>query len=190
MSYRSVFVVLAAAAVAGPAVAQPYQLSTLGSFTPASGFGSYGTLAQDAAGNLYGATGDGGANGPGTVFKVVAGPGTDTTLYSSDDGADRGDPYTDLTLGTDGVTLYGTTFAGGAAGNGTVFSLTPVPERRSGWRPSGWWSSGDGPPGGRRPVVPGATFRGVPDEAEERKSRLRDLNSRPPLYESGALPLS
>lgn len=118
-------------------------LSTVEPFGGADGSSPYGSPVLDFAGVLYGTTTAGGANGRGTVFKVAAGPGTVTTLYLSDDRADGGDPYTDLTRGTDGVTLYGTTFAGGAAGNGTVFSLTPVPERRSGWRPSGWWSSGD-----------------------------------------------
>jgi uncharacterized repeat protein (TIGR03803 family) len=46
-----------------------------------------------------------------------------TTLYNFPGGGDGANPNAGVT-GSDGV-LYGTTFYGGSANNGTVFSLTP-----------------------------------------------------------------
>jgi len=80
-------------------------------------------LIQDAAGNLYGTTSNGGAFGSGTVFKVS---GTkETVLYSF--GAQSHDGYAavaGLTMDAAG-NLYGTTPAGGLYGGGSVFQLVP-----------------------------------------------------------------
>ena len=80
-------------------------------------------LVADAAGNLYGATVNGGSQGGGTVFQL-SGPAhtTLTTLYDFTGGADGGNPFGALVLDAAG-TLYGTTEFGGAGGLGTVFSL-------------------------------------------------------------------
>ncbi|MGQ0568133.1 MAG: choice-of-anchor tandem repeat GloVer-containing protein [Armatimonadota bacterium] len=80
-------------------------------------------------GVLYGTTSGGGANlagesGAGTIFRITT-SGTETVLYSF--GATAGDgsrPGAGLTKAPDG-NLYGTTEAGGAYGNGTVFRITP-----------------------------------------------------------------
>jgi len=87
---------------------------------------------QDAAGNLYGTTVQGGANQTGTAFELSppAQPGgawTETVLYSfcSDGGTnctDGGQSKAGLLRDPVG-NLYGTTFAGGSHGGGTVFTL-------------------------------------------------------------------
>jgi uncharacterized repeat protein (TIGR03803 family) len=100
------------------------------------GYGpSTGPLLFDAAGNLYGTVGAGGAYFGGTAFKLtptVGGAWTDTVLYSFGNGTDGNSPSTGLTFDAAG-NLYGTTFYGGTypcgqqlRGCGTVFELTPV----------------------------------------------------------------
>jgi YVTN family beta-propeller protein/uncharacterized repeat protein (TIGR03803 family) len=82
-------------------------------------------LVQASNGNFYGTTSDGGANnGGGTVFEIAA--GQLTTLYSfcSQPGCTDGNAsQAPLVQATNG-NLYGTTYAGGAAGEGTVFEIT------------------------------------------------------------------
>jgi uncharacterized repeat protein (TIGR03803 family) len=81
-------------------------------------------LVQATAGNLYGTTPNGGANGYGTVFKMTR-SGTLTTLYSfcSQSGcADSESSYSALIQVTNGK-FYGTT-GGGANGLGAVFGLS------------------------------------------------------------------
>lgn len=82
-------------------------------------------LARDSAGNLYGTSVQGGAYGSGTIFQVTA-AGAHTVLYSFTGGADGGEPYKGVTLGTDGA-LYGTAVTGGGGvcegGCGVVFKL-------------------------------------------------------------------
>lgn len=78
------------------------------------------TLIRDKAGDLFGTTEDGGANGDGTIFEIPAG-GTLTTLHSFDntDGSHALGPLVQDKAGN----IYGTTFLGGADGYGTVFEL-------------------------------------------------------------------
>jgi uncharacterized repeat protein (TIGR03803 family) len=85
---------------------------------------TYGRLIRDAAGNFYGTTLAGGASDQGTVFKLDT-TGQETVLYSFTGGADGGYPYAGLVLDKKG-NLYGTTYAGGVSGQGTVFKLTTV----------------------------------------------------------------
>lgn len=80
-------------------------------------------LVRDGAGNLYGATGFGGANNDGVVFKLDTG-GNESVLYSFAGNADGAYPLATLTLDHQG-NLYGVTTNGGAHGFGTVFSLSP-----------------------------------------------------------------
>jgi uncharacterized repeat protein (TIGR03803 family) len=90
------------------------------------GWAPFGQLALDQAGNLYGATFDGGGTGCsgrgcGTVFEVT---GSSETVLSKFNRA--GGPE-----GPDGVirdqngNLFGATAGGGAAGCGTVFEVPP-----------------------------------------------------------------
>jgi uncharacterized repeat protein (TIGR03803 family) len=110
-------------------------LSTLYNFCSqlncTDGFGPYAGLVQATDGNFYGTTyfgGNGtGGGGGGTVFKITP-IGALTTLYnfcSQPNCADGAAPYAGLVQGRDG-NFYGTTSAGGAAGSGTVFKMTPA----------------------------------------------------------------
>jgi uncharacterized repeat protein (TIGR03803 family) len=85
----------------------------------------YAGLIQDAAGNFYGTTNEGGANGQGTVFKLDS-SGNETVLYSFCSAAnctDGAGPFFVLLLRDASGNLYGSTQAGGASGKGTVFKL-------------------------------------------------------------------
>jgi len=101
--------------------------TVLYSFTGGTDGGYPGAgLIQDAAGNLYSTTFDGGASGAGVVFKLDT-TGTETVLYSFTRGADGGGPKAGLIRDSAG-NLYGTTASGGASsgcggGCGVVFKL-------------------------------------------------------------------
>jgi uncharacterized repeat protein (TIGR03803 family) len=99
------------------------------SFNGADGANPYGGVILDAAGNLYGTTYDGGADGVGTVFKLANSNGSwsESVMHSFATGnSDGGNPYSGLTFDPHG-NLYGTTNSGGVGGHGTVFRLTPMP---------------------------------------------------------------
>ncbi|MGO8672053.1 MAG: choice-of-anchor tandem repeat GloVer-containing protein [Capsulimonadaceae bacterium] len=92
-------------------------------------------LIEDASGDFYGTTPDGGAAGEGTVFQIDP-SGNETILHSFGDGTvpnDGSSPEAGLVLGTDG-NFYGATFYGGTtavagqsgSGSGTVFRITPA----------------------------------------------------------------
>ena len=84
----------------------------------------YAGVIQGSDGNFYGTTYFGGSSGFGTVFKVTPG-GVETVLYSFAGGSgDGANPYAGVVQGSDG-NFYGTTYQGGASGNGTVFKITP-----------------------------------------------------------------
>ncbi len=71
---------------------------------------------------LFGTTASGGSDGDGTVFSVNADGSDYQVLYSfTGTGNDGANPYASLTLA--GNTLYGTTWHGGANGDGTIFSI-------------------------------------------------------------------
>ncbi len=78
-------------------------------------------LIGDSRGNFYGTAEFGGANGDGTIFAFSTVTDTITALASFD-GADGSEPRGDLIADADGD-LFGTTFAGGTDGLGTVFEL-------------------------------------------------------------------
>ena len=110
------------------------------------GDGPQAGLIADAAGNLYGTTGFGGAGanggtyGGGTVFELAPPPAggtewTETVLYSfcSQAGCTDGNaPAAGLLLDASG-NLYGTTSAGGANGGGAVFELAPPAAGQTEW---------------------------------------------------------
>lgn len=83
-------------------------------------------------GTLYGTTFVGGtgscgyssSTGCGTVFTVDPQTGAENVIYSFTGGTDGAGPRAGL-ADVNG-TLYGTTYFGGASGNGTVFSITPA----------------------------------------------------------------
>ena len=74
-------------------------------------------------GTLYGTTIEGGANGDGTVFSTTP-SGIETVLHSFGGSGDGQNPYYGGLINAKGK-LYGTTYYGGAYGNGTVFRLSP-----------------------------------------------------------------
>ena len=90
----------------------------------ADGAAPYGSLIRDGAGNLYGTTSGGGANGVGTVFKLSL-AGAETVLYAFTGGADGATPFAGL-IRDEAGNLYGTTSAGGLSGQGTVFKVNPA----------------------------------------------------------------
>lgn len=100
-------------------------LKTIYSFCPLKGCpdgaNPFGALMQDANGNLYGTTSNGGTAGQGTIFRLTPG-GKLTTLHNflGDDGAA---PESGLVLASDG-SFYGTTLAGGAYNAGVIYRLT------------------------------------------------------------------
>jgi uncharacterized repeat protein (TIGR03803 family) len=96
----------------------------------------YGGVIEDASGNLYGTTFEGGAHKKGTVFKLDTN-GKETVLHSFKGGRKDGSyPMAGLIQDTSG-NLYGTTAYGGSGtpcggegggGGGTVFKLTSTGE--------------------------------------------------------------
>jgi len=109
-----------------------YKLQTTGqekvlyNFTGgADGGNPSGSLALDAAGNLYGTTPYyGGTASAGVVFKIAPN-GHETVLYTFTGGADGGNPMAGVTLDSAG-NVYGTTFHGGTVGAGAVYKITPA----------------------------------------------------------------
>jgi uncharacterized repeat protein (TIGR03803 family) len=98
---------------------------------------SFSGVVFDSAGNLYGTTQQGGANGVGTIYKLSRSGGvwTKTILHSFAGAGDGSLPMSGVILDAAG-NLFGTTNQGGdltcnySLGCGTVFELSPSP---SGW---------------------------------------------------------
>ena len=92
--------------------------------------GAYASLIFDQKGNLYGTEAGGGNQNNGTVFKLTPnadGSWTESVLYtfcSLSHCADGAFPTASLIFDGTG-NLYGTAYAGGANGLGTVFKLAP-----------------------------------------------------------------
>ena len=97
------------------------ELTTLATFTGANGAFPFGTVISDAAGDLFGTTTLGGADGGGTVFEIAKSTGELTTLVTFT-GANGATPTGRLTIDAEGD-LFGTTETGGANGDGTVFEI-------------------------------------------------------------------
>jgi uncharacterized repeat protein (TIGR03803 family) len=98
-------------------------------FNHVDGIYPQGGVILDAAGNLYGTTNEGGADGYGAVFEFsphAGGTWTGKILYSFHALPDGQNPSAGLTFDPAG-NLYGTTEYGGVHGanGGTVFKLTP-----------------------------------------------------------------
>jgi len=89
------------------------------------GLNPYAGLVKDKTGNLYGTTFWGGAYGAGTVYRVTA-KGKETVLHSfQSQSGDGYYPYAGLVMDKTG-NLYGTTYGGGAYGEGTVYKVAPA----------------------------------------------------------------
>ncbi len=87
----------------------------------------YGDLTFDQAGNIYGTTYFGGEDSDGVVYKLTPSNGswTESAIHTFSGASDGENPYSSVIFDTSG-NLYGTTFAGGAHGYGTVYQLTPT----------------------------------------------------------------
>ena len=113
------------------AVALPAQtFTTVYIFDGTNGGTPVAALVQGTNGNLFGTTYYGGNSmcplGCGTVFEVMPN-GALTTLYSfcsQLNCPDGSNPYAGLVQASNGD-FYGTTYKGGANGDGTVFKITP-----------------------------------------------------------------
>ncbi len=101
--------------------AQQYKLTTLATFDRTTGAYPFVGVVMDSAGNLFGATRDGGTNNLGTLFELAARAHAVTTLVNFD-GTNGAFPVGGLLLDASG-NLYGTTNSGGANGVGTVFKV-------------------------------------------------------------------
>jgi uncharacterized repeat protein (TIGR03803 family) len=111
------------ACITGPC---PWTESILYKFNgDTDGFYPAGALTLDSLGNLYGATTQGGTNGPGTVFELTPSGGSWTeSIIQNFDGSDGANPYNGVTLAPTG-NLYISTPAGGNNGSGSIVELTP-----------------------------------------------------------------
>jgi len=91
----------------------------------------YGDLTFDRAGHIYGTTYFGGNDAQGVVYELAPSNGswTERETYLFTGANDGGNPYSSVIFDEAG-NLYGTAYAGGAHGYGTVFQLTPS---GSGW---------------------------------------------------------
>ena len=100
--------------------------NTLHSFQNANDGGTpYAGLISDAAGNLYGAATQGGANGGGTVFELAPSGGSWTfSVLASQPGWGISGTFRDLLFDTSG-NIYGTTHCDGDNSAGTIYELTP-----------------------------------------------------------------
>jgi uncharacterized repeat protein (TIGR03803 family) len=125
--YGNVFEIKNNGAVAAPSYATTPNV--IASFDISNGEYPSGALIADAKGDLFGATGGGGANGDGTVFEIenngaVAAPSyaTTPTVVASFNGSDGLGPTAGLIVDAKGD-LFGTTIYGGANSDGTVFEI-------------------------------------------------------------------
>ena len=89
---------------------------------PNDGGASDATLIEDRNGDFYGTTIAGGADNNGTIFKLTP-AGVETTLYAFKNNGDGAEPFVGVVADKKG-NLYGTTYAGGVNGEGTVFKLS------------------------------------------------------------------
>jgi uncharacterized repeat protein (TIGR03803 family) len=108
----------------------PFTGSTDGGFP-------HGGVIADAKGNLFGVTTSDGAGHGGVVYELSPPKRsqgqtawTQTTLYAFTGSSDGSLPQGALTMDSAG-NLYGTTYAGGASGEGVVFELT---KHRGAWK--------------------------------------------------------
>ena len=122
--------------------APPTKISTIYSFT-AGADGSFprGGVITDDRGNFYGTTSNGGDGHAGVVYKLSKAKGvwTQSTLYAFTGADDGGGSQAGLLMDGKG-NLYGTTYSGGATGNGVVFKLTRPKKGQTAWKQQVLWS--------------------------------------------------
>jgi hypothetical protein len=100
-------------------------LTTLVSFNGTNGENPYAGLIADAAGDLFGTTADGGADGDGLAFEIAktsTGYASTPTTLATFNGANGANPEGTLLADVTGD-LFGTTLHGGVNNDGAVFEL-------------------------------------------------------------------
>jgi uncharacterized repeat protein (TIGR03803 family) len=119
-----------------PAIGDVWTETVLHNFIGVNGDGAYpgSSLIFDSLGNMYGTTTVGGIDGGGcgglgcgTAFELMPssnGEWRERVLHRFTGGLDGGQPYAGFILDAAG-NLYSTASSGGAAGQGTVFEITP-----------------------------------------------------------------
>ena len=118
-------------------------VTTLGSFNGPNGFSPFGGVVLDGKGNIYGTTYGSGPIGDddlggGTVFEIVSGSNTITTLRSSIGFY----PWDGLVLDPEGD-LYGTSAIGGdPGGGGSVFEIDATSPKLEATSPT--WNTASG----------------------------------------------
>ena len=97
----------------------------LQSLTTTTGTNPDGGVVSDPQGDLFGTTYSGGASNDGTVFELVKGASGSYTLSTlfAFSGLNGAHPYAGVTLDSKGD-IFGTTKAGGADNDGTVYKLS------------------------------------------------------------------
>ncbi len=138
----------------------------LGSFTGTTGTGPSGAIAVGLGGEFLGTAGSGGAYGDGTVYGLNVTSGA-VTAMASFNGADGAQPVSGLVAGPGYQQYFGTTRAGGTAGEGTIFVYdagTATITRLASFTPT----TGQGPTAGALAIdahgdLFGTTTRGGPD---------------------------
>ena len=106
-----------------------FKMTSAGVVTVLHSFGALGdgerpasALVHDGSGNFYGTTGNGGAFGMGTIFKISS-AGAYTLVYSFTGLNDGSVPYAGLVADGSG-NFYGTAKFAGANNQGTIFKVT------------------------------------------------------------------
>jgi uncharacterized repeat protein (TIGR03803 family) len=128
------------------------------------------SLIEDAAGNLYGTTVEGGSLSNGEVYELsplASGVWRQTVLHSFTGGTDGGSPGAGLTFDASGNLCSITTYSN-RTGDGTVYELTPATGDQ--WSFSTVYSFTGNPNDGQNPLGPvifdsagnlyGTTFKG------------------------------
>jgi uncharacterized repeat protein (TIGR03803 family) len=96
-------------------------ISLVANFNGANGRNPFAGVTFDTNGNIYGTTTYGGASNDGTVFEILAGSNTITTLGSFN-GANGANPYAGVWVDGAG-NVYGAAVQGGAQNDGTFFEI-------------------------------------------------------------------
>jgi uncharacterized repeat protein (TIGR03803 family) len=115
-----------------------------------------GSLALDAAGNIYGTTESGGAANLGIVFRLSPIAGSKalkfamlhqfTANINGNIGPDGASPYGSVLIDNNG-SLYGTAFAGGVNNGGVAWMLSPPAAGKTAWGRTLLWQFGAGSDG-------------------------------------------
>ena len=88
------------------------------------GYHPQNAVVQDAAGDIYGSTAEGGIYDEGVVYEITTdGKEKIVHTFCGGDCSDGAHPN-DLIIDSNG-NLYGTTYGGGTNGNGVIFEITP-----------------------------------------------------------------